>query len=119
MPQTIFRDNRQQALYITSQTIAGVKMTTATSLFCVFFSLLSYKVIFWSDKQASMSLVFILAACSLCMAQIFSKDGFAGFYEQACRIQEGYDHKLPGSSVLQEGMVYLSWVADEFRSRLF
>lgn len=94
-------------------------MTTATSLFCVFFSLLSYKVIFWSDKQASMSLTFILAACSLCMAQIFSKDGFVGLFEQACRIQEEYDPKLPGGGLLQEGLVSLSWMANELRSRMF
>lgn len=74
-------------------------MMSALSLFCLFFSLLSYKVIFWSDKEVSVSLIFILAICSCCMAQIFSTDGFNMFFSDVCKAADGSQESATVHSV--------------------
>jgi len=63
-------------------------MLSAGSLFCIIFSLLAYKVIFWSEKEVSFGLIFLLAALSGCISHAASDDGFHVVFEQMCSVPQ-------------------------------
>ena len=51
------------------------KMNDFVSLFCLFFFLITYKAIFFNEKEAALNLLVTLACISLCLAHLLSYDG--------------------------------------------
>lgn len=94
-------------------------MLSASSLFSIIFSLLAYKVIFWSEKEVSFGLIFLLATLSGCISHAVSDDGFSVVFDHTCSVPQSEHAQETMSDIGRRFMFHAFSFASDVKNKFY
>ena len=62
--------------------------------FCLFFSLFSYKLLFWSDRNVSVGAIVLTVCCALSLTKLIIPNAHHTFYEQCAQTFNSTTEKI-------------------------